>query len=400
MDRRAKRCHKAGGSRLKAAVVGGKLQGVEAVYLAKKAGWTVVLLDKEINVPAQNLADEFYQLDVTCQQQAADILQDCQLIIPALENKTALHSLGILAEKINVPFVFDAAAYQISASKLASNELFLQNRIPIPRLWPNCRFPIVVKPSGASGSADVKRIESAEALKELAIDNGNLQDLVVQEFVSGPSYSIEVIGFNGCYQVFQVTELEMDQAYDCKRVLAPANLAPELAEALADIAIKAATALALNGIMDVEVILHDQQLKVLEIDARLPSQTPTAVFHSTGLNILEILGLSFVSQGLAYRENPLPERGVVYEHLRVTPEGSAICGEHVMAQAGPLHLQTDFFGADEALTNYSPESNAWVATLINTGRDRDEAWSKRNRVLKLIAGSIGQSSWEDLSPQE
>ena len=384
---------------MRVAVVGGKLQGVEAVYLAKKAGWTVVLLDKRINVPAQELADAFYQLDVTCDQQAAAVLQGCQLIIPATENKAALSHLGVLAEKINVPLAFDAAAYRVSASKLDSNRFFLQNNIPIPRLWPDCRYPLVVKPSGASGSADVKKVSSAAELKDLGFDDGNLQDWVVQEFVSGPSYSIEVIGYDGFYQVFQVTELEMDQDYDCKRVIAPAQLAPELVSELAAIAISGAKGLALNGIMDVEVILHDRQLKVLEIDARLPSQTPTAIFHSTGVNLVEILGRSFTGQPLTNPEGPKPERGVVYEHLRVTPDSLAICGEHVMAQAGPLQLIPNFFGADEALTNYRPGSQEWVATLITTGPTRDDAWTKRNQVLKSITQRIGQASWEDLTPR-
>ena len=50
---------------MRVAIVGGKLQGVEAVYLAKKAGWEVVLVDKKSEVPAAELCDEFYSLDVT-----------------------------------------------------------------------------------------------------------------------------------------------------------------------------------------------------------------------------------------------------------------------------------------------------------------------------------------------
>jgi len=38
-------------------VVGGRLQGLEAVYLAKKAGWQVKLIDKSKNLPALNLAE-------------------------------------------------------------------------------------------------------------------------------------------------------------------------------------------------------------------------------------------------------------------------------------------------------------------------------------------------------
>ena len=47
------------------AVVGGNLQGVEATYLAKKAGWEVVLIDRRSIVPASGLCDRFIRLDVT-----------------------------------------------------------------------------------------------------------------------------------------------------------------------------------------------------------------------------------------------------------------------------------------------------------------------------------------------
>ena len=38
------------------AVIGGKLQGIEAVYLSKKAGWKTLLIDKAANVPAVGLS--------------------------------------------------------------------------------------------------------------------------------------------------------------------------------------------------------------------------------------------------------------------------------------------------------------------------------------------------------
>ena len=50
---------------MRVAIVGGKLQGVEAAYLAKKAGWEVVLVDRKSWVPAAGLCDSFYSLDVT-----------------------------------------------------------------------------------------------------------------------------------------------------------------------------------------------------------------------------------------------------------------------------------------------------------------------------------------------
>lgn len=385
---------------MKTAIIGGRLQGVEAAYLSKKAGWTVVLVDKESHVPARDLADEFYQSDVLLDPQLPEILAGCQLIIPALENQAALDQLILIADQIRVPLVFDPAAYRVSASKIASNQLFIRSNIPIPALWPDCAFPLVVKPSGSSGSDGVKRVADLGELEGMGFDPEKSPDWVVQEFLAGPSYSIEVIGFAGHYRTYQVTQLEMDHHYDCKRVLAPADLGPDLADTLRDIAERAAAALDLNGIMDVEVILDRDQLKVLEIDARLPSQTPTAVYHSTGDNLVEILGRCFSQGEWPAKMATSQERGVVYEHIRVSPENAEICGEHLISLAGPLQLLPGFWGADEALTDYQPDRDTWVATLINTGPTRQDAWAKRNRVLEAIARSIGQNTWLDPWPED
>jgi len=42
---------------MRVAIIGGRLQGLEAVYLAKKAGWQTLLVDKEAAVPAAGLCD-------------------------------------------------------------------------------------------------------------------------------------------------------------------------------------------------------------------------------------------------------------------------------------------------------------------------------------------------------
>lgn len=42
------------------AIIGGKLQGLEAVYLASKAGMDTVVIDKRNDVPAKNLCGRFF----------------------------------------------------------------------------------------------------------------------------------------------------------------------------------------------------------------------------------------------------------------------------------------------------------------------------------------------------
>lgn len=382
---------------MRVAIVGGKLQGVEAVYLAKKAGWEVVLIDKNAWVPAAELCDQFYSLDVTKVVEWIPFLKGIDLVIPALENQEALDSLVRSAHYAGVPLVFDKDAYGISSSKIRSNKMFTRTGVPAPIPWPECSFPVIVKPSSASGSEGVIKLKSALEFQHLLAEK-DLTDWVIEEYLEGPSYSLEVIGFSGVYKVLKITELHMDESYDCKRVVGSTSLSDELKEEFEQIGLGLARSLNLNGIMDIETILYQGQLKVLEIDARLPSQTPITVYHSTGINMLEILGEAFV-QGKSWQAfDVLEKRGVIYEHIHVMDEHLEISGEHIMADVGPLHLYPNFFGADEALSSYYPGKTEWVASLIITGEDCQAAWDKRYIVLQEIRKEFGIRHYYDRYP--
>lgn len=384
---------------MRIAIVGGKLQGLEAVYLTKKASWQAIVLDKNAEAPARLLADEFYQIDVFNEKATEQILKNVDVILPALENQEVLNILGKYSKKLDLPFIHDPEAYAITSSKIKSNELFARLEVPIPTPWPECQFPIIAKPSGASGSQGVLKIKNQKEFDELFSRTPLHGSWVFQQFLDGPSFSIEVIGYQGVFRAFQVTELEMDAVYDCKRVLAPAKLPLDLQNELEKIALKIAREINLNGIMDVEVILHDGKLKVLEIDARLPSQTPTAVYQSTGLNMVEVLGNLFLNRHCEFPQYS-EYRGVVYEHITVSSGHLEVKGEHLISQAGALELITDFYGADEALTNFKIGKESWVATLIITGPNREKAWQKRCQVIQRIKEAFNITQYSDLSPED
>lgn len=384
---------------MRVAVMGGRLQGVEAVYLAKKAGWQTLLVDLNPQAPACGICDCYFKLDFTREKELTELFKGVDIIIPAVENKEVLSCIAKSAKAAGTRLIYDTAAYELSSSKLESDKLFARLGVPAPKPWPECRFPVTVKPSGASGSEGVHRIEGQKQLGALKSELGKFDDWVIQEYLEGPSYSIEVIGSKGVYKALQVTELEMDAKYDCKRVLAPSGLSPEMTKEFEAIAVTLAGELSLEGIMDVEVILHEGQLKVLEIDARLPSQTPTAVYHSTGVNMLELLGLGLSEGCIKEKIGENNPRGVVYEHIKVNSKAVEVCGEHIMADAGRLLIVNGFFGADEAITNYSIGKQEWVATLIITGPDRLSALQKRQDVIKRIMKEFNISGFRDPVPE-
>lgn len=385
---------------MKIAVVGGKLQGTEAAYLARRAGWPVILIDRRPDVPARGLADEFHCLDV-----AGDIpdlrplLRKVDLIIPALEDRGALDLLKKAAEEEGVPIAYDASSYKVSSSKKSSDRLFAALGIPAPLPGLSGPLPLLAKPSGSSGSRGVRKILSREELDSFLTSVGPAaEDWVIQEYLEGPSYSLEVLGLGGDYVSLQTTVIEVDPLFDCKRVLAPADIPPVFQDEFARMARKIAGALGLKGIMDVEVILHGGRLKVLEIDARLPSQTPTAVFKSTGVNMVELLGDVFVRGTLPKPPSNGREKAVIYEHIRVGPGAIEVLGEHIMAAAGPLRAQEGFYGADEAITDFAREKPSWVATLIFVEDSRREVLAKRNATMESLRKHLGPSVFRDPGP--
>jgi pyrrolysine biosynthesis protein PylC len=176
---------------MKVAIIGGKLQGTEAAYLAKKAGSRSLLIDKKDNRLASGICDEFAIFDVRKKEPALiELLKTADFILPALENDEVLESLQEITAEYHLKLAFDLAAYGISSSKLKSDELIRSNHVPAPQYYPNCKSPYILKPSGESGSAGVRKLTTHSEVENFLRNEGKQGNWVIQEYLSGPSYSI------------------------------------------------------------------------------------------------------------------------------------------------------------------------------------------------------------------
>lgn len=386
---------------LRVGVVGGRLQGTEVAYLGGAAGYEVVLIDKTPGTPASGLAAESHVFDVlTDPDRARKALSSCDVVIPACENTATLRRLAVTLPGWGVPLAFHLPSFDVTRSKIASDALFAELDVPRPTPWPQCGFPVVLKPSEASGSAGVRMArderEAAEAREELEAAG---HTVVTQQFVHGPSLSLEVArSADGSVVPLVPTLLEFDAAFDCKRVSAPVDHQPFLLETLDAVACLLAEHVGLVGLMDVEVMVDDGVPRVIEIDARLPSQTPTVVYHATGLNLVRVLVDVFTTGVLPQRPFE-PTRGVCYQHLHAAFGTLTVLGEHVMAGAGPLTLLHDVYGADEIVTDRAPGSGSWSATMICTGADAAEARARAEEATRRIAAEGGLHLAPDASPE-
>ena len=100
--------------------------------------------------------------------------------------------------------------------------------------------------------------------------------------------------------------------------------------------------------------------------------------------MIQFLGELFIDDIRVSDHSNRLSAGTVYEHIRVCQDLLEVRGEHIMTEGGPLHLRQDFFGANEAITNFNSGRDQWVATLIISEVDRCSALAKRDRIVEKI----------------
>ncbi|WKY44055.1 3-methylornithine--L-lysine ligase PylC [Eubacteriaceae bacterium ES2] len=367
-------------------IVGGRLQGIEIAYLARKAGYYTLLLDKDKQAPAQHLVDQYVTGDALDDNLLRNLFARADVVIPALENMAVLKRLVYLSQVMNKRLLFDEAAYNISSSKEKSNALFSRLSLPIPQKYPDCPFPVIVKPDDLSGSAGVLKFDSREQIDHYLANQK--KDLVVQEFIEGPSYSLEVVGNGQSYICPQITQIIVDNDYDCKRVVAPAQVSQDIINQFEEISNQLFNELKIKGIFDIEVILHHGLLKILEIDARFPSQTPIAIYHATGINMVKVM----VEEDYSCREFPKGSHVCLYQQIQVDRQGIAVLGEHIMSDCRDLKVMEGFFGADVAITNYLPGCEKFNSIIIITAESYKSAYQKFEEVQQEILKSLPLSA--------
>lgn len=361
-------------------LIGGKLQGVETAYLAKKAGLSVLLIDKNPSALAQSLCDEFHCFDITKDKSRfISISENVDFMIPVNENEETIAFLDAVSGEIKCPLLFDFGAYRISSDKSRSKDYFQKINIPTPADKPD-KPPYFVKPPSESGSIGARIIHSDEELTSVP------SNYLVEEYLEGPVISLEVIGNGEDYTVVKETYIHIDDVWDCFRVtpLPPDGIYRKIAFNLAK-------GLRLKGIMDVEAIAGQKGWKVLEIDARFPSQTPICVYFSSGVNLLLLLieafsNSEFKEKGLVNSTNSKYEDAYcIFEHFQKTGGQLISGGEHLISAGRDFHP----FAAGPAekgieIFECTGDSGYRAYTVVTYAETEAETKEKREKAMSLI----------------
>lgn len=199
-------------------------------------------------------------------------------------------------------------------------------------------LPVVVKPADETSSADVRLVDTPEQAAEHVelirsrVENTRGQsryhELMVEEYLSGPEVSVEVLAEGDRYEVFGVTDKSVGgQGYFVELGHSfPSALPEDMVRACGDLAVEALRAVGFDlGMAHVEIKVTASGPKLIEINPRPAGGKITyLVDRALGIRSLELVTRQYLGEKLP--ADVLPEKPVAGAAIRylIAPPGRVV----------------------------------------------------------------------------
>jgi carbamoyl-phosphate synthase large subunit len=159
----------------------------------KNTAPTSLVGDKHFLVSRVDQPNYIYELIEICREEEIDLLIpliDSELMVLA-KNKHLFEEVGVKV------LISSEELIEISCDKVKSYEFFISKNIPTPKVYNNSeiesgfyQFPLLIKPLDGSASKGVTVIRNE---KELEFFKHYIPNAMIQEFISGDEYTVDVI---------------------------------------------------------------------------------------------------------------------------------------------------------------------------------------------------------------
>jgi len=299
-------------------IIGGGVETIPGVHLAKKMGLYVVVSDMNPKAPCFAVADDHIiasTYDIGATIKAA---QKYHRTIRPINGAICIGSdipltVASVANALNLPGISLKAA-RLSMDKITMKHKFKKDNIPIPwfsivesidhlqRIVKTQGYPLVLKPVDSRGARGVLRLtrdvnlEFAYLLSKKYSSTGRV---MVERFLSGPQISTESIVLDGIVYTLGFA----DRNYEYLEHFAPhiienggelpSHLLPEEQKAICDLVQRAALSMGItDGIVKGDIVLNNGNPYIIELAARLSGGYFCT--HEIPLNI----GVNFVAQAI------------------------------------------------------------------------------------------------------
>ncbi len=204
----------------KVVIIGANEFQAPLIQKAKERGYETHVFAWAAGDVGERLADVFHPVSIV---ETDAILAECRALAPAAVcsigsdlaaitvNRVA-HGLGLPANPVRTALT--------ATNKYEMRQAFAAAGVPTPRFYRTApgedfsfaqtlEYPIIVKPTDRSGSRGITKLEGPEGLAQAvaaAAADSFEHRAIVEEYFSGPEYSVECISYEGRHTLLAVTE--------------------------------------------------------------------------------------------------------------------------------------------------------------------------------------------------
>ena len=291
-------------------VLAAGLLQVPVIRKAHEMGVCVIAVDDDPSAMGMTLADkaivpggllnEEKMLAIAKEERIDGIIHPC--------SEVAMNVLGYINEKMGLPGI-DLQTALRATNKEQMSRAFERGCAPSPKSFGAVSFEsavmaarqidgdLIVKPSRNSGSRGVTKLSKGYSESEFrvavdrAISESRDRSAMIEQFVDGPEFSVEIIVWNKEVHVLQVTDKKTTEApYFVELGHSQPSMFPkEIVEAVKRAAVMGVKALEVNNCAcHAEIKVQDGQTYIMEIGARLGGDfISTELTHlSTGIDMV------------------------------------------------------------------------------------------------------------------
>ena len=291
-------------------VLAAGLLQIPVIKKAREMGVYVIGVDDDPDAPGMALADkaivpgglinEEKLLAIAKEEQVDGVIHPC--------SEVAMNVMGRINDELHLCGISKEIAIR-ATNKHLMREAFEAYGAPSPksyctddveegyRLFFSIGGKAILKPSRNSGSRGIAEIEQGLSFEEFAAlfersrNESRDKSVMIEQFVEGPEFSVEIIVSHGMVNVLQVTDKKTTEApYFVELGHNQPSLFPtNIVEAVKDAAVKGVKALQLNDCAaHAEVKVQDDKPYIMEIGARLGGDfISTELTHlSTGIDMV------------------------------------------------------------------------------------------------------------------
>lgn len=287
------------------AILGGVRPHAELAKYLRKMGYRTVLIDYLPSPIAKEYVDVHYQ-ESTLDIDAVETIcrKECVFSIMDLCTDRAIPPAALVAERLGLKHPYNYETSLIATNKNKMKTMMKTAGIPTSSFvaattmeeakYVSLNYPLIIKPSDASGSIGISKIVNEEELEDAlkkAISLSRNQQAIVEEFVTGTEIQIDCFVSKGKVVVLDIKEKrktsgdELTLSYGS---LIPARINDRIMQRCYDVSDAIAKYLHVEyGPLYIQAITTGQEVYVVEFGLRFGGNLSFQIIQDiAGINVI------------------------------------------------------------------------------------------------------------------